>query len=224
MRKLIRAVFLILVIAVPAQQAAAQSKTMVVHPYDPASDTYVSLLGETGSALRHADSGAPPCVGVSTAVANSSRATFGSEQALVASITLPAGWTASPIPTLPGGAVATGTRMVARMAAPSVDGDMHPTQAFVFVGPEEGFPRVVPVKDSKIGSPGECRTTLTTSQTASLIRAEAVLPDGAKLTYVMGYAKLSGDVWISYLASSAAPADVALLTTLFRSIQVSAAK
>jgi hypothetical protein len=114
--------------------------------------------------------------------------------------------------------------MIARMSVPSSRrSDLQP-QAFIFYGSEEGFPRVLLTKDSRVVSLAECHALIASSQTVSIIQATVVTPERGPMTYVVGYAQVRDNRWVTVLGSSADPADAASLTGLIRSISIAKAR
>ncbi|MCY7379919.1 MAG: hypothetical protein LH467_11370 [Gemmatimonadaceae bacterium] len=208
-----------------AQQSATTRTSFVTRPYDAAADVFVNLLGEDDSrvaktGVRLLNANAPACVNPSSGLRTVTRTPLTRVAHSDGSLALPAGWTQQGIPDVRDTPTGEWTQLVARLSArPDLRADQQP-QAYVSLGSEEGFPKVLLMKDTKVISLVECRTVLASSHPSNLIRATVVTPDRGPLTYVLGYAKLSDSLWVSFLSSSSNSSDAADLSAIFRSIAI----
>jgi hypothetical protein len=229
---------LVSVSSLGAQQTAVPPRTVVSHPYDPATDITVDLLGEdsgrnTLNGLRLRDATAPACVINPSLFVSSSRLPLGAMEIGKGSVAVPSGWTArafAPASDQPAldqptadHATAQWSRL-ATIAAQPTNGGVRGAQVFIFYGSDEGFPNVRLLKDSKVVTVNECTATLNSSQPVSIIRASVVTPGRGALIYVIGYAKVNDALWVSFLGSSPKSSDEGVLTEMVKSLAVSSVK
>jgi hypothetical protein len=116
------------------------------------------------------------------------------------------------------------SRVAAIFDAPPTSSGREGAQVFILYGSDEGYPNVRLLKDSKVVAVDECTSTLVSSQPVSIIRASVVTPDRGALTYVIGYARLSDALWVSFLGSSSKPLDKGVMVEMVKSLAVTGVK
>lgn len=219
----------LLFLCVSASSVAAQSSrpvgsgTMVTHKYDAAADVVVRLLdrekgGTFKDGLRLRDVNADVCAATSQARGLSQRGTTIATGDLDGLIGRPSTWTQNKIPAFDGITTGPWSRMIARLADSSNGPIEKRTQAYVSYGSQEGFPDVLLMKGSKVSSVSECRTVLSSGQPAYLLEALVETAERGVLRYVLGYAQLGEERWVSMIGSSASASGVAELNEIFRGI------
>ncbi|MDP9202334.1 MAG: hypothetical protein M3P26_10455 [Gemmatimonadota bacterium] len=116
------------------------------------------------------------------------------------------------------------SRLAAIVDAPPTSPGLEVAQVFILYGSDEGYPNVRLLRDSKVVAVDECTSTLVSSQPVSIIRASVVTPDRGALTYVIGYAKVSDALWVSFLGSSSNPLDKGVMVEMVKSLAVTGVK